>query len=233
MKKEKIKQIILITLSIVFIGIGFLNFNNQYKSVEVATSEYRNELNLGDVQLVNSEASNEVEKEYLVDVVSNEGLENLENSVAEETSNEILAEQNTEISSNLNKQENNQNIVENNNLKNEDQYFVETKLQRDTMYSEMLETYQKMIENPDVGETQKAIATQEITNINNSKNGIMIAENLIKNKGFEDVAILVNNGTVSVVIKASLLNEEQISKIQNIVSRELNVTLENIYISKK
>ena len=61
----------------------------------------------------------------------------------------------------------------------------------------------------------------------------MISENLIKNKGFENVIILVNNGKVSVVIKSSKLTQEQISQIQNIVQRELNIEVSNISISNK
>ena len=74
---------------------------------------------------------------------------------------------------------------------------------------------------------------QEISNISNIKNGIMISENLIKNKGFEDVVILVNNGKVNVIVKYSNLTKEQISQIQNIVERELNVTVSDINISSK
>lgn len=113
------------------------------------------------------------------------------------------------------------------------EYFVETKLERDRMYSEMLETYQKMLNSTDTIESQKAIAMQEITNITNLKNGIMISENLIKNKNFENVVILVNNGTASVIIKSSLLTQEQIAQIQNIVSRELNIEVSKINITNK
>ena len=115
----------------------------------------------------------------------------------------------------------------------QDNYFAETKLERDNMFSEMLETYQKMIESNEVPADQKTIATQEITNITNIKNGTMIAENLIKNKDFEDVVILVNNGIVTVVVKSAILSQEQIAKIQNIVSRELNVEVSQIHITNK
>ena len=81
------------------------------------------------------------------------------------------------------------------------------------MYSQMIDTYQKMVSNNDVSAEQKMIASQEITNITKTKNGIMIAENLIKNKGFTEVVILVNNN--------------------NIVSRELAIEVGNINISNK
>ncbi len=116
---------------------------------------------------------------------------------------------------------------------NADEYFSKTRLERETMYSQMLETYQKMIDSSEITNDQKAIAIQEINHITNLKNAIMISENLIKNKNFEDVVILVSNNTASIVVKSSNLNQDQIAQIQNIVQRELGIESENINISKK
>lgn len=116
---------------------------------------------------------------------------------------------------------------------NTDQYFSATRLERETMYSQMLETYQKMVDSNEITNDQKAIAIQEINNITTIKNAIMIAENLIKNKNFQDVVILVSNNHASVIVKASSLNAEQIAQIQNIVCRELGIESENINISQK
>ena len=101
------------------------------------------------------------------------------------------------------------------------------------MYSQMLETYQKMVDSNQISNDQKAIAIQEINHITSIKNAIMIAENLIKNKNFEDVVILVSNNNASVIVKSSNLNPEQIAQIQNIVCRELGIKSENINISQK
>jgi len=114
-----------------------------------------------------------------------------------------------------------------------DAYFTESKLERDQMYSEMLESYQSIIANSNVSAEQKATAQAEISNINKQKNAIMIAENLIKNKGFEDIVIFINNESVSCVIKSDKLEEAEIAQIQSVVQRELNVNLENIHISNK
>lgn len=116
---------------------------------------------------------------------------------------------------------------------NSDEYFSSTRLEREKMYSQMLETYQKMVDSNEITNDQKAIAIQEINNITNLKNAIMIAENLIKNKNFEDVVILVSNDNASVIVKSSNLSTEQIAQIQNIVCRELNIKSENINISQK
>lgn len=114
-----------------------------------------------------------------------------------------------------------------------DDYFAESKLNRDKMYSQMLESYQKILESSNISDTQKQIATQEIANINNKKNAIMICENLIKNKGIEDVVIFINEKSISVIVKAVNLTEEQIAQIQNIIARELNAEVDNIHISSK
>lgn len=134
-------------------------------------------------------------------------------------SNIITKETNAEI----NEQENNE----------EDDYFASSRLGRNTMYSQMIESYQNLLENNNVGEEQKTIATQEITNINNIQNSIMICENLIKTKGIEDVVIFVNDKSISVIVKAEKLENDTIAQIQNIIAREMDAEIENIHISNK
>ena len=120
-------------------------------------------------------------------------------------------------------------------VKNEDNddYFASSRLGRNTMYSQMIESYQNLLENNNVGEEQKTIATQEITNINNIQNSIMICENLIRTKGIEDVVIFVNDKSISVIVKAEKLENDTIAQIQNIIAREMDAEIENIHISNK
>ncbi len=114
-----------------------------------------------------------------------------------------------------------------------DDYFQESKLSRDTMYSQTLETYQGMLNNSNVSEEQKSIVTQEITELNKEKNAIMICENLIETKGFENCVIFVNVDSISVIVRADELKTDEIAQIQNIVSREMNAKVENIHIMTK
>lgn len=164
----------------------------------------------GDATLVNSgELLEEKDKQNILNTIEN----------AQETTNTI---QNTtsEVSS-----------IQTN--VSTDDYYASSKLERDKMYSQMLETYQKILESTTISQEQKAISEQEISKINQTKNAIMIAENLISTKGFNNSVIFVNDNSVNVVVKAENLGTEQIAQIQNIVSRELKVELENIHISHK
>ncbi len=129
--------------------------------------------------------------------------------------------------------DNSENSSEENTVEEND-YFSESRIERDTRFSQMLETYQKMIDSNQISSDQKGIAIGEIKKIEDQKSSILVAENLIKNKGFEDVIIFINDDSVSVIIKSNVsLLKEQVAQIQNIISRELNVDIENINITNK
>ena len=139
---------------------------------------------------------------------------------------ENIADENTKTTSSLETTET--------KTENETDYYANAKLNRDKMYAEMISNYEKIINNPNASEAQKSIATQEITKINNTKNAIMISENLIGTKGFNNCIILVNDGSVNVVVNVQGgLNKENVAKLQNIVSRELKVEIDNIHITEK
>lgn len=112
-------------------------------------------------------------------------------------------------------------------------YFAELRMNRDNVYSQSLETYQKIIDSSTISNEQKSIAVQEIEKINKSKKSIAVAEELIKLKGFEEVVIYEGENSVSVVVRISALSLEQVAQIQNIVSRELGVASNTINISNK
>ena len=152
-------------------------------------------------------------------------------------SNAVIEEQITEESIVENKEEPiTENVIETiETVKaiEEDTYFITSKLERENIYSQMLETYQEIYNNVNATSEQKEEAITEIANINKTRNAIMIAENLVIAKGFENIVIFANSNSVSVIIKAEKLEHEQIAQIQNIVSRELEVGAETINISTK
>lgn len=112
-------------------------------------------------------------------------------------------------------------------------YFLEARMNRDSIYSESLETYEKLLESSSITNDQKAISQNEISNITNEKKTIQSTESLIKMKGFEDVVIFKNSESVSVVVKSDVLLPEQVAQIQNIVEREFKINGKNINITNK
>ena len=113
-------------------------------------------------------------------------------------------------------------------------YFTESKLERDTNYASMISNYTAILEKDNVSEVEKKIAMQEITSINNTKNAIMICENLLSTKGFTNSIVFVNKESVNVVVQVDGdLDTQKVAQIQNIISRELKVEINNVHISEK
>lgn len=210
MKILKKNQIIILVIALMLVSAGYLNYSANLNEVQKTAS-------IGDAKLVSS------------------------NGIVETNTQEtaLVENQNNEIETNANETA----LVENNKEQTEDttktnakisnEYFSQTRLNRESMYSQMVESYQKILENESIASDQKAIAQTEIKNINDTKNKIMICENLIKTKGIDDVIIFVNDKSISVVVKAENLEEDKIAQIQNIIAREMNTQINDIHISNK
>lgn len=235
----KRNQLVLLTVALMLITAGYMNYNNSNNELDMTLAE------LGDAKLVSANViENEVNENQSEENEINEVKQNQANSV-EISSNEVIDSSKVNANTvNINEVSQNENslntstTVSNNveidtKIDNQDNnYFVQTKLERETMYSQMIETYEKILENENIPADQKAIASNEIKNINDRKNAILIVENLIKTKNFEEVVILINDNNIDVVVKSSNnLTTEQVAQITNIVSRELKSNIEDIHIS--
>lgn len=205
----KKNQVIISVIAIMLIAAGYMNYtaNNKQTLQTAALKDSEKYGDLGDATLVSTNAVSEnVEETGALVENTPENTETVTENTVSETSVPAVSD---------------------------NQYFAESKLEREKMYSQMLESYQKIINNSQISDTQKEISQNEIKKINDTKNAIMISENLLKNKGFEDLIIFVNGDSISVVIKAKELTQEQIAQVQNIIVRELKADIENIHISNK
>ena len=237
MKFLKKNQVIIYVTALMLVVAGYMNFttNGDLKSaVQTASSEEELDkmANIGDAQLVSSNVvSNNIVSENQ-ESISNVNDANSNGIANIEKDNTTNTENNNNVT---NEGKNQNNIVETSTkVSNSDEnYFSTSKLERDTMYSQMLETYENILNSSNSLETQKQSATEEIKKINDTKNSIMICENLIKTKGFEDSIIFVNGESISIVVKDNQLTAEKVAQIQNIISREMNAKVENIHISNK
>lgn len=220
MKLLKKNQVIIYVIALMLVAAGYLNYTtNENSNTIIPTSGTEDELaqmaNIGDAQLV---SSNDI-----VNETENNPTNNVTNNIINNTINAKEEDTNKTVTTSFNADK----------TSNSSDYFKTSKLERDTMYSQMIETYEKVLNSDNSLETQKQSATDEIKKINDTKNSIMICENLIQTKGFENSVVFVNGESVSVIIEASELSKEQVAQIQNIISREMNAKAENIHISNK
>jgi len=237
----KRNQIVLFAVALMLITAGYMNYNN-INNMNISMAD------LGDAQLVSGDLTSDdiVNEEAQASTTKNMAnveaqvstIENTTNEKIQATTTENVANEEVQASTTPNVTSNiveNQNTVINTEVNTKDNspnYFLQTKLERSSMYSQMLETYQKILENEKIPSDQKSIAANEIKNINDRQNAIQIIENLLKNKDFENSIILVNDNNIDVIIKSnSELTTEQVAQIEDIVARELKAEIQDIHIS--
>ena len=250
MKIFKKNQIIIYVIALMLVAAGYLSYTTDYvdtsTNTEMQTADAKN---IGDAQLV---SSNDIQKENNTmqentingsNITSNEmanslnnenNIQNITNTDASQVNTNVIQEENITEQNNSNGEQNEENTVTTNaNSLSNTEYFTTSKLERDSMYSQMIETYEKILNSSNALETQKQSATEEITKINNTKNSIMICENLIGTKGFTNNVIFVNGDSITAIIGATELKQEEVAQIQNIIAREMNAGIENIHIAIK
>ncbi len=213
MKLIKKNQLTILVLALMLVTAGYLNYNSSVKETSTQIAS------IGDATLVSSNISNSIS-----------------NQVKDENQNVNVSAENKSETAQSAVSTTEANVVETNatiNKDDENEYFSASKLERDTMYSQMLDSYQKIFNNSNASEKQKEAAQEEIEKINKIKNSIMISENLIKTKGFDSVVIFVNDDSISVVVKKEELKKEDIAQIQSIIAREMNAKIDDIHISNK
>ena len=223
----KRKEFIIYAIALMLETAGYFNYINFYfKTIKTSAILEKND------EDVISKSEQILEKKDDEKEEKNLELENKEENQIEVSSNEKneTEENETNIGDAV-------LVSSNETVKNEhevDDYYAATKLQRNQMYAEIIKKYEELINNQNLSEVQKSIATEEITKINSKKNAIMVCENLILSKDFEECVILINEESVNIIVHVKDgLNQEKVSQIQNIISRELSTEIENIHISEK
>ena len=218
MKFLKGNQVIIYIIALMLVTAGYLNYTTKNEDATAQTNAELNTVQLGDIGDAALVSSNDVVTESTASDVTNQNVTNTTNTT-----------NTTETSATTNSA--NTTTTQTNTSPND--YFANSKLERDKMYSQMIEVYQNVLNSSSSQEAQKQSATEEIQKINNIKNSIMICENLIKTKGFEDSLVFVNGDSINVIIGATTLEKEQVSEIQNLIQREMKAEAKNIHIAMR
>lgn len=236
----KKKEFIIYAIALMLVAAGYFNYLN-FDSNIIETSSETNEGNIIEIDektetdkvISETEAKDNTENKNSSMNTANDEEQIVETS--EKTEEDGEEQNNTNIGDAIlvSNNETNEKTLENERADNQN-YYAASKLERNQMYAEMIKNYENIISNTNSTEIQKSIATEEISKINNTKNAIMICENLIHTKGFNECVIMINEPNVNIVVDIEGgLNTERVSQIQNIISRELSTEIENIHITER
>ena len=174
LKIIKKNQLTILVLALMLVTAGYLNYNST-QNVTTGTKI----ASLGDATLVSSNAIAQGDDNAISNSIENTvetNSELVENTAENSTDNNVKTNEENSVTTNANEEENTD-------------YYTSSRLERDKMYSQMLESNQKILDSSTTSNKQKETAQKEITKVNNTKNAIMITENLIKKKGFKDCIV--------------------------------------------
>lgn len=233
-KLLKKNQVVVYVIALMLVVAGYLNFTtNNEQALETSLQMEADDMQIADIGDAKLASSNDVVTSNL-ESQEKKQEEGMEQNSTENTIQEKKVEK-TEENNNANISNENTTIQTNGSTTKEaSDYFVKSKLERDKMYSQMLETYENVLNSSNSLETQKQSATEEIKKINEIKNSIMVCENLISTKGFFNNIVFVNGESISIIIGSDQeLTKEQVAQVQNIISRELKANIDDIHISQK
>ncbi|HEY8499753.1 MAG TPA: SpoIIIAH-like family protein [Clostridia bacterium] len=112
-----------------------------------------------------------------------------------------------------------------------DNFFVQARLDRETIRSRQKEELQEMTTLKNAPEESIAKAHEEYLALIKRSEIEATIESLIRQRGFDDVvAILGTNGSVDLIVKADNLSQDQTAQISDIVARHAGVEMDAIHI---
>lgn len=111
--------------------------------------------------------------------------------------------------------------------------FKETQSQIDMDRNKILSMLTSVIENREINSESKSQASLEKIKIIGYINQEIIVANLLKNKGFNEVFVLITDNSVNVTVDNSNLSKSDLAKIFDITMRETNRPIDQIIIQNK
>jgi stage III sporulation protein AH len=211
----KRKTILLVSLVILLIIVGYINHQFTKQSLLHSSNEYQ-----------------EYEEAKLEEVNANNesATDNSELAVSEESKNDAdsdIAELANQTDSSI------EEAISQEAVSTSSNYFVEYRLARDKLRAALIERLNQIINNEKTEEKVRTKAQQEIINLNKIAEKELLIEGLIKAKGFEDALVFLNEDNARVVIDRDELTEQDVMKILEIVTSETGLKPTNIKIMKK
>ncbi|QOR35852.1 SpoIIIAH-like family protein [Clostridium sp. 'deep sea'] len=114
---------------------------------------------------------------------------------------------------------------------NSDDFFVNYRIERNSVRSKHIDILKDLLDNEDSTVKQKAQSDlQKLLNLGELENQV---ENLLKVRGLSDVVLFVSGNEVSVIVLANEFDQTKASQILDTVSRMLKIKYSNINIVQK
>jgi stage III sporulation protein AH len=228
MKFDK-RKIIILSLVFVLISISYLNYMINKQSILETSSEFTE---YEENKLSTMEAKEKSDDIIIQQNISEDGKDTSSITMVADDSSIVDSKENnlSDIVA-----ASNSNIEETllNDEMSKSAYFLQAKIDVEMEREKTIERFDEIINNKMVDEQSRKNAVQRKMSLIDTMNKEKIIESLIKGKGFEDAVVFITNESVYVTVLSEKLSNVDVAKILDIVTRETDVSIDNIKIQNK
>ena len=116
--------------------------------------------------------------------------------------------------------------------KSAQKYFEETRLLRQKSRDEALDVLQKSLKNSKLTDSEKAQATEKLSDIIQDITTETDVENLVKAKGFTDCVAFISDDKITVAVQVSSgdLTKQNVAQVRDIVLNKTDIEAQNIVV---
>lgn len=114
--------------------------------------------------------------------------------------------------------------------KEDESYFETVRKEREENQNKIEETVKETLKSDKLTAEDKKAATQKVTQLADTITKQGNIEALITAKGFEDCVAIINNDSITIVVKSDGLTTAQTLQIQDIATSQTNISLANVKI---
>lgn len=112
----------------------------------------------------------------------------------------------------------------------EEGVFAEMKVTREQNRERWKEVLMELINSANITDEEKQQVNDEIVQLTDIAEKELAAESLLASKGFEEVFVIINDGTVDVIVSNIELNDSQREQIKEIVSLKTEIVTTDIIV---
>ncbi|HHY37908.1 MAG TPA: SpoIIIAH-like family protein [Clostridia bacterium] len=115
----------------------------------------------------------------------------------------------------------------------QDGFFEESRMERERTYSRESEMLKSIAEDPDADQTVKSEALTRLMKLGREWTGAKMAEDLVRQLGYEDAFVSPTKDGAVVFVKAGALEKGDVARIADVVMRTLGLGPEGISVVPK
>lgn len=116
---------------------------------------------------------------------------------------------------------------------NEEDFFIEYRLEREKARSEQINIFREMINNPNSDEITKKEAQKKMLALTDKMEKELEIESLIRARGYKESLAYIHEEAVDVIVHTNGLNKSDVAKIGDIIVKITGFNFEDVTIIEK